>query len=469
MKTHLFRLTNFRGIRNFEITPKSVTAIHGGNGKGKTTIVAAFRSLANGGGEPESVMAGEEEATIHWVVEIMPGDLADQYPAGRYSITRNIRLDGYSLVVKNPKGVKITKQQTFVDQCLPKMGYDPIAFDKLTDEQRAEALKSILAVPVTAQEIRDAAGLVNLGVIKEESFADGVAAIDGFDATLEAQAKELRAGIKTLDGTIKNFEAVEGQSVDDVASELAREKQVLADEEVRLSLAISSVESTRQGQMKTVQDRANAELVEIGSWLAAEISRLNEEAAVKRKASADGLLAIQEVISRSAAEASDQSVTPIRDSITACKTRLQGLEVRSQEAQRLIGAKQELERWKSDRTKKAEDLERITVARNQLDRLRNKTLGKMPLEGMSIRKGRLYIGEVLSSLANTALRFMKWFEIASRYANQGQILIADNAEQLEKENLQLIEDACKEAGLQLIATFVDPDGGPLRKADTLVE
>lgn len=470
MRTHLFRMTNFRGIQNLELKPNAVTAIRGGNGMGKTSVIAAFRSLAIGGSEPDAVMVGEEEATIHWVLELMEGDCGGAYPPGRYTVTRTIRLDGYSLTVKNPKGVKIPKEKAFVEACLPKLAYDPIAFDKLSDEARAEALKSILMVSIKAVDIRKAAGLVNLGAIAEEEFADGVAAIEKFDGTLETQAKELRAGIKMLDGTIKNFEqTLEGKSVDDVAADLERAKMAHGSAVSAVDNALKRLVQERDESIKNASIAARETTKADNDWYNGELAKLNEALKLRQKTCIETLSAVESAAHTRFTADSESELTPLRNEVATATANITTLEARAAEAQKLIGAREELERWKTDKTTKAEDLERITVARDQLDKLKNKTLAKMTLPGMTIKKGRLFVGEVLSSLVNTAARIMKWFEIASMYANDGQLILCDDMQSLEAENLKVVEDAIRANGLQLIATFVDFEGGPLRVVESLVE
>ena len=96
MKTHLLRLVGYKGIDALEIRPKTVAALRGGNGRGKTTVLDSFRSLSEGGSEPDSVNKDTDEAIIKLVIEVEAGDHPD-YPAGRYEIELKIRRDGYSL------------------------------------------------------------------------------------------------------------------------------------------------------------------------------------------------------------------------------------------------------------------------------------------------------------------------------------------------------------------------------------
>jgi hypothetical protein len=143
------------------------------------------------------------------------------------------------------------------------------------------------------------------------------------------------------------------------------------------------------------------------------------------------------------------------------------LEVQAQEAAKLAGALQQVEAWETETREKADRLESIGVAVDQLGRLRTKLLASLPLDGMSINGGKLYIDGILSSEVNTASRILKWVEIATQYANDGQLIIVDDLEHLEESSRKIFEDSLRAAGIQLIATMVDPAGGPLRVEESL--
>lgn len=468
MKTELLRLTNYKGHQNYELRPGAITALIGGNGKGKTSVIDAFRSLAEGGSEPDSITKGEDEAIIKWVVRIEEGDCGGQYEPGRYEVTRKIKKTGFNIDVKNPKGVKIPKMQAFVDACLPKMAYDPIAFDKKTDEQRAELLRDILKVPVDTAVIRKAAGLVNLGVIREECFADGISAVDTFVTNLKATASDLRAAIKDRQGSINMFRAsIEGKTAEDVSAKLAAAKKALQTNALAMDAAESEVESQHARAVETAKDTAQAEHDSHRDWHAAELAKLNEALVARRSATDKNLSDAKEMAQTARDIALVEKVQPLRDAVAADNTTVTALEVQAQEAAKLAGAMQQVEAWETETREKADRLESISVAVDQLGRLRIKLMAQLPLNGMSINGGRLYINDVLSSEVNTAARMLKWVEIATQYANDGQLIIVDDMEHLETATRKEFETALRAAGLQLLVTMVDPDGGPLRVEETL--
>jgi len=468
MRTELLRLTNYKGLQNFELKPGPVTALIAGNGKGKTTIIDAFRSLADGGSEPDSITVGEDEAIIKWVVRIDEGDCGGAYPPGRYDITRTIKKDGYGLTVKNPKGVKIPKEKQFVEACLPKMAFDPISIERKTDEQRAAMVSDILQVPVTADQIRKAASLVDLGVIKEEKFADGIGAVDGFVDGLKKTASEIRAAINDRKGSINTFRAsIEGKTAEDVSAKLAAAKVSLQNNRLAMETAETAIQSQFTESVETAKDAAQKEHDGHRDWYDTELALLNERLVAKRSATDKTIADAKDAAQAARDTDAKEKIQPLRDAVAADNTTIAALEVQAQEAAKLAGALQQVEAWETETREKADRLESIGVAVDQLGRLRTKLLASLPLDGMSINGGKLYIDGILSSEVNTASRMLKWVEIATQYANDGQLIIVDDLEHLEESSRKIFEDSLRAAGIQLIATMVDPAGGPLRVEESL--
>lgn len=469
MKTELLRLTNFKGLMNFELKPGPVTVLVGGNGRGKTTILDAFRSLAEGGSEPDSITTGEEEAVIKWVVTIAEGDCNNVYPPGRYDITRSIKKDGYGLTVKNPKGVKIPKEKQFVEACLPKMAYDPIAFDRMTDAQRAECLKELLKVAVDAETIRKAASLVDLGVMKEKTFADGIGTVDGYITKLKGDAAELRAAIKDRQGSINTFrQTIEGKTAEDVSAKLAEAKTASQQKHLAMDAAQGEIEDQFTRAVEAAKEAALKENDSHREWHAAELAKLNDELASRRAITDKALSEAKEAAQAKRESATKEVLHPMRDEIAVIGGTIASLEEQAKEAAKLDGAIKQVEAWEAETREKQDRMESIGVAVDQLERLRKKLMAQLPLEGMSIKGGKLYIDDVLSSEVNTAGRIKKWVEIATQFANDGQLIIADDMEHLEESARKVFEDVLRRAGIQLLATLVDPAGGPLRVENTLV-
>lgn len=467
MKLILHRLTNWRGIRNFEIQPGKASFLFGKNGSGKTAVLESFRSLAEGGADPDSISTWAEEAVIYSVWEIENGDHAD-YEPGVYEITRIIKRTGFDLKVKGPKGPRIPKEATFIKVFLPKMGFDPLAFDSLTDEERASALKTLLFVPATAQEIKDAASLVEIGPFEKETYENGIGAIEYFHKQLKERATGLRSAIKELDAQIITFrKTISGRTAEDVQVDLSAAREIVAAESLKLTTEEARIEGARTSSKAAATRTATAAGVEIQRWYDEEKAKLDRMKEERVKAASNALAIATSAADEEFIKTSAAVLNPIRDAIATANANVAALEVKAREADQLAGAKAQVEAWEKSNRAKQTDLDRIGVACDQLELLRTNKLATMQLDGMEIKGGRLYIGGVLSSIVNTAERYMRWWEVAKRYAKNGQPIIIDGLEVLDIEHQKLFEESVKKSTVQVLGSMVSQ--GPLEVRDSLVE
>lgn len=476
MKLLLHRLTNWRGLRNFEIQPGKVSFLFGENGVGKTAVLDSFRSLAEGGADPDSIRVGADEAVIHSVWEIEAGDHAD-YPPGEYKITRTIKRDGFTLNVKGPNGKAIPKEATFVKTFLPVMGFDPLAFDGLTDEERALKLKSLLFVPVKAAEIIDAASLVKIDGVDKEVYENGIGAIEFFTKQLKQKATDLRVVIKDLGAQVLTFKKTfEGKSAEDVQTDLEAARKQVAESKAKLAEEESALIGTRTTAKAEAEAVSRLTEVAVNNEYEDARAKLDAQYAIDKAKIDDAkhfkLAAISSALSTAKTAAdeefiskSDAVLIPIRNAISTAQANVVSLEEKAREADKLAGAKTQVEAWEKTTREKQTELDRIGIACDQLDLLRSNKLSEMQLDGMEIKGGRLYIGGVLSSIVNTAARYMKWWEVAKRYAKHGQPIIIDALAELTHESRELFEKSVYQYTGQVIGAV--SNSGPLEIRDTL--
>lgn len=476
MKLLLHRLTNWRGLRNFEIQPGKASFLFGENGVGKSAVLDSFRSLAEGGADPDSISTWADEAVIHSVWEIEAGDHAE-YAPGVYKITRTIRRDGFGIDVKGPSGKKIPKEATFVKTFLPVMGFDPLAFDALTDEERALALKSLLFVPVKASEIKDAASLVKIDGVDKEVYENGIGAIEIFTKQLKTKATDLRAAIKELGAQVLTFrKTFEGKTAEDVQAELKTARQQVSDNGAKLSES-EALLSTQRNTAKAAAETANrtAETTieqayatarqKLDAQYADDKAKLDEDRRVKLDGASKSLSTAKTAADEAFMANAETVLTPIRSAISTAQASVSSLEEKAREADKLAGAKAQVEAWEKVAREKQTELDRIGIACDQLDLLRSNKLAEMQLDGMEIKGGRLFIGGVLSSIVNTAARYMKWWEVAKRYAKNGQPIIIDGLESLSFDNRELFEKSVYASNVQVLGGITNT--GPLEVRDTL--
>lgn len=446
-------ILNYKGIVNFSMQPGACTVIEGRNGTGKTSVLDSFRSMAEGGKEADSINRDAEEALIRSIWEVNEGD-PGEYPPGRYTMTRKITPTSYTFNVVGPDKKTLPSPAKFRDLCLPMLGFDPIGFDLKSDEERAEALRKLLLVKVTAEEIRKRIGRAPMPELKESVYEDGIGQIEAVDKDLRVRRTEVNRSIAEREGMIKTMEqALAGRSTEEVASALATARHeleaaatALRDEEEKIKA------SQREGSAKSSSVCAAAGH-EADKWYAEEVAKIQEERDRRKRVALEAMDAEHKELALQL-DNDLKALAPLRDDLAVKRGAVSQLETKAVEAQHVAGALKQLEAAKATLSVKIDEKDALELAITGLDQLRTKKMGEVQIEGISIKGGRLYIGGVLSSEVNTAARWMKWVEIFSRNLGHGQPLIVDNVEALDSENREMFFEALKAAGIPVIAARV---------------
>lgn len=446
-------ILNYKGIVNFSMQPGACTLIEGRNGTGKTSVLDSLRSMADGGKEPDSINRDAEEAMIRSVWEVKEGD-PGEYQPGLYTMTRKITPTSYTFSVVGPDKKPLPSPAKFRDLCLPMLGFDPIGFDLNTDEGRAEALRKLLLVKVTAEEIRKRIGRAPMPELREAVYEDGIAWIEAVDKDLRAKRTDVNRAIAEREGMVKTMEeALAGRSTEEVdvalstaRKELAAVTDLLRDEEAKLGHE-KNLETAKAGEV------CSASMNAVDQWYAEKVAELQEKRNNRKAAAIEARTnRCNEIILE--LESALKALDPLREDMAVKRGAVTLLESKAMEAQRLAGAREQLEAAKATLTGKIDEKDALELAITALDQLRTKKMGEVQLEGISIRGGRLFIGDVLSSEVNTAARWMKWVEIFSRNLAHGQPLIVDNIEALDTENREMFLAALKAADIPVIAARV---------------
>ena len=127
---------NFKRLKAVEVTPDGFVQIVGGNNsQGKSSLLDAI-FLALGGGKAAKTVAtpirhGEDHASV-------------AIDFGDFTVLKEWKNDKTTLKIESKDGAKYSNAQTFLDQKLGAIAFDPLIFTRMdTKEQKAELLKLV--------------------------------------------------------------------------------------------------------------------------------------------------------------------------------------------------------------------------------------------------------------------------------------------------------------------------------------
>jgi len=143
----VIRLTaeNIKRLRAVQIEPDgNVVVIAGRNGQGKTSVLDSIWFALGGGAAtketPRPIRDGEDEASVTL-------DLGD------FTVTRTWKGEKTNLAVMSKDGAKYGSPQTFLDEKLGALSFDPLAFTQQDAKTQLATLLSLVELPFDPAEL----------------------------------------------------------------------------------------------------------------------------------------------------------------------------------------------------------------------------------------------------------------------------------------------------------------------------
>jgi len=422
MKVELITIHNVLGTENLEVRPGAVTLLSGQNGTGKTSVLEALKALVKGGRDATLLRQGADQGEIVLVME------------GGMTIRKRITEKGSSLSAHHPSFGPLKAAQTWLKEATDQLAVNPVAF--LTDKKRVDRL--LEAIPMepdldTLTEMLDGVSL---------SLPPGV-----HTAThaLPAIAAARQVVFQERTGVNRIKKDAEG-SVRQLLGSLPDEPPPGSEDLERLGKALNKAGEAQQEQLHRADLAQQSRLQEI------------EQSAAKRKAEIDQetAKAREEVIKE--ADATRQAIRErnrpelegLQEALSVARERAK--QSKAYENTRAIIADQER---KAERAK--EDSGLLTDVIEALDRMKEDQMAGLPVEGLEIRDGEIYLEDIPFPRLNRAKQIELAVEVAKLRQGEIPLVCLDGIENLDTERFDLLTEALQGAGLQAIIARVSDD------------
>lgn len=165
---------NVKRLRAVDIEPTTnVVVIAGRNSQGKTSVLDSI-AWALGGtrlADARPVSYGEDHAMV-------------ELDMGAFTVTRKWDAAGKSsLVVKSKEGAKYSSPQTFLDERLGALSFDPLAFSQKPDKEQIADLLALVDLPFDPDEM----ARVRQGIFDQRTDANRV--LRDYEGTVQGQPR----------------------------------------------------------------------------------------------------------------------------------------------------------------------------------------------------------------------------------------------------------------------------------------
>ncbi len=416
---------NILGIEKLSVEPGALTVVTGKNGAGKTSFLEAIRAIAREGHDPSLLRTGAERGMVRLTLD------------DGSTMEKRITATGSSFEGRHPKLGKVSRARAWVDSLIDQLGVDPLALLSCPVSKRAEYLADVLSFEVSDAALLEATGRPLPGV-KLPPKGQGLDRIEAARKALyddrtssNRTAKDKRTTVAQLRETLPPEEA-EGED----AKGLREEKEAV---EGGRAVRLAEAKRLTQSNLDASREAAEAEIEKVRAAAQKTIADLNAAAARRaERIQEEGQATTDRIHAESA---------PAIEALTAAIARAEATateHARASKTREIIAAAE------SDASRAEAESSDLTAGIERLDTLRSGLLSSVPVAGLEIREGAVFVDGLPFERVNTARQIEIALRVAQLRAKDVPLLVSDHGEALDAANLAALKDRAKALGMHVI-------------------
>lgn len=431
MRVAKIRIQNVMGLDEFEVDPGTgLTVVEAKNGKGKTSLMEAIRSIVDGGSDATLLRAGTSEGEVVLILD------------DETEIRKRITEGGSTLSVKRPDVGTISSPKKYVDRIFNALSVNPIEFLTLPEKAQALAFLEALPLELDPNEVKILVGdhvRINASDFNGHAL-DTLAAIR--DRVFESRA-DVNRNAKTKKGAIAELrESIAGDSGEDPTAEIEQLEEGRANARRAMDIDLGKARSDSDLRLQQDAKEIDAEIESLRAMLSALETRraaLQDEAEQRLSAELEQIEGRHQQADRERA------------------ARLEVLRERQKRAHQTDRTRQIIAQYSEELAHLENKSKALTEVLSDLDELKLSLTSKLPIKGLEIRDGALYKGDVPFRRLNKAEQVKVAIRLAQLRAGEVPLVCVDGIEALDGETFEAFKQNASKSGLQFIVTRVSPE------------
>lgn len=432
-------ITDYKGVGSVEILPGALTILSGPNGCGKSSVIDAIKDVFDGGHRPSNIRNGAKRASIE--IEFDNGA----------AIQKVITPKGTTLKVTDESGQEVKSPQKYVSSLADGISFDPLSLLAKKPKDRIGFLLGVWPLSFTAEDILDACPFTGKADPRRAAIAEYFSRIMTEPVNVE-RLDALRGGIydertrhnviaKDAAATASNLRkalpsGVAGRGPDtDWASEvqhLESEINQIAEDLTEKSVEAERVHHERVDALREERDE--------------KIRSIRQDYEVMIQADKDALVSAQWEISNGA-----------KDTLEALREKLGAAKQSLADAWKVNAIKDQIASVEAKARENSTAADKLSLALDAIEAAKRKKMESIPIPGLTIQDGEIYIDGVTFDQVNTARKYVVAWELASLAAGPLGLMVADESEALVGKTWTEFSEAAAASGLQLILARASGD------------
>lgn len=444
MKIERLKIMNVLGHDNFELKAGKFNEVKGRNGAGKSSIITSLTSAVSGTDKKEATMLrnGAEQGQVVLILDEGTEITKTYTPSGS-----KIKVSGNS------------KPVDFLEKIRHIVSFSPVEFLNAEPKKQLELMLKAINVQFTHEELTTSAGeyvtvlgkknqydLNEIGTLRKHIYDERT----GLNRTCTENELTLNKLIETVPQDAINL--------DKIKEELANSEKMLQDLEDYKNNRIQEVADKRTNQSLSISDRQSAELKKLADDKEKELKEIYErinakystleteitKAFTKEKEDTLAQIEVEKTNIMTGYEANRQ---PIVESIAQLKTTI--------ENSASVIAQQDLIKELAENLHKVKNqAQEANNAIDALDTLKKEKTSHVPISGVNIQGGEIFVDDVPFARVNTARRIQVALGIARIIAGELKVVCMDGMEALDPDVYDSFKQYAKSTDLQFFVTRV---------------
>ncbi len=443
MRVNKITIKNILGISEVSITPGAFTEIEGINASGKTSVLEAIKTAFGGGHDGTLLKKGAESGET---ILVLDDDV---------TIKKQVTAGKSNLDVRHSTFGKVSAPKTYIDSIIDSLSVNPVRFLMASQKDRVAILLEALPMKITSDQLKEA-NVPTYIDIPDPVDNHALVVIDSAKSKLFAERTGINRSAKDKRSTAAEMEKTLPEMPED--GDWHETLATLQDEMLTLDAAALGTcqgikERARHTEDKNKEDcRKSVDTINAKCEIA--VKRLAGNAIVDCQIQFDKRdLKIEEI--------DKKRLERLEKADAEYKPQQKKLSEKCGHARAMVTAQVKAESTKefiAAQFNDAKDHERaskvLTTIIKRLDNLKGELLKDLPIKGLEVKDGEIYLNGIAFDRVNEAERISMAMEIARIRSGKLGLVLCDGLECLDKKTFEAFRKRAVKTGLQFIVTRV---------------
>ena len=441
MRVRQIIIKDFMCFEHLDVNPGSITRVEGANGTGKTSFEETIKAILGGGHDATLLRKGADKGVA---IIILDDDV---------KIIRTVTADRSKTEVVHPTFGTISQPAAYLKNLSDSLSVNPAKFLTLKPKERVDELISTMPMQLEASQLP----FVPVEFLKKVDLSEhAMIAAESIKNMMYDARTGVNRSLKDKEATARqlNADIAPAPPAGDWKTQLAEYQAEMNALQNDAMTRLRKAKKATEDYIAAAEEGFNKSKDDIAATAAAAIRRI--EARRDEDIEAARSLREQAISNARNSEAQERAEieSDYRPKEAALRESIGRADAMIKQEERAQGHRKLAAQMEAEAQKLREESDKLTNALAELEKLKSSLLSSLPIPGLEVRDGEIYVDGVPFDRVNESARVRLAIEIAKRRAGELGLVLVDGLECMDSKTFAEFEKAAAESGLQFIISRV---------------